>query len=343
MEQTLGKRIAAHRKRIGLTQEALAEQLNVTAQAVSKWENDQSCPDIATLPKLCEIFGISTDELLDHRYAPVHQGEVVDGKDDEENDDEETPGIHIENNGWEFHWDGGRINALTFALFVLLVGVLFLLTKIFAVDLSFWSITWPSAILVFGLRGIFHRFSLFSAACTLFGGYTLANSFGLIHWEIPGGLIFPVLLVLFGINLLIDALRKPKKPSFHIKKRGKNGKKTASHFEEKGECFDCSLSFGEATHMITLPRLSRGKAELSFGEMTVDLTQCEEIAPDCTIQLECCFGELQLLVPKAYRIEPYPKASFGNVEIVGQPAEDPVSTVCIDSSVSFGEITIRYV
>ena len=64
MEETLGKRIAANRKRLGITQDRLAEQLGVTPQAVSKWENDQSCPDIATLPKLAEIFGISVDALL---------------------------------------------------------------------------------------------------------------------------------------------------------------------------------------------------------------------------------------------------------------------------------------
>ena len=64
MEQTLGKRIMHHRKRMGLTQDQLAEKLGVTAQAVSKWENDQSCPDITMLPKLADIFGISVDALL---------------------------------------------------------------------------------------------------------------------------------------------------------------------------------------------------------------------------------------------------------------------------------------
>ena len=64
MEETLGKRIIANRKRLGMTQDKLAEQLGVTAQAVSKWENDQSCPDITMLPKLAELFGISIDALL---------------------------------------------------------------------------------------------------------------------------------------------------------------------------------------------------------------------------------------------------------------------------------------
>lgn len=65
MEQgTLGKRIAYHRKRLGMTQEQLAQRVGVSAQAVSKWENNLSCPDITILPELASIFGISVDELL---------------------------------------------------------------------------------------------------------------------------------------------------------------------------------------------------------------------------------------------------------------------------------------
>ena len=64
MKKTLGKRISEQRKIKGLTQEDLAEKLNISAQAVSKWENDQSCPDISILPELSKILGISIDELL---------------------------------------------------------------------------------------------------------------------------------------------------------------------------------------------------------------------------------------------------------------------------------------
>ena len=64
MEMTLGKRIAMLRKQRELKQDDLAQMLNVSAQAVSKWENDQTCPDIGLLPLLAKILNVSVDELL---------------------------------------------------------------------------------------------------------------------------------------------------------------------------------------------------------------------------------------------------------------------------------------
>lgn len=72
MNETIGNRISKYRKMKGLTQEALAEQLGVSSQAVSKWENDLSCPDISLLPGLCAILGITTDELLTGKSDEVH-------------------------------------------------------------------------------------------------------------------------------------------------------------------------------------------------------------------------------------------------------------------------------
>lgn len=71
MNETIGTRIALARKAKGLTQEGLAERLGVSSQAVSKWENDLSCPDISLLPKLCQVLGITCDMLLTYSDSEV--------------------------------------------------------------------------------------------------------------------------------------------------------------------------------------------------------------------------------------------------------------------------------
>ena len=63
-KKTLGMMIASLRKEKGMTQFELAEKMGVTDKAVSKWERDLSCPDVNTIPKLAELFGISVDELM---------------------------------------------------------------------------------------------------------------------------------------------------------------------------------------------------------------------------------------------------------------------------------------
>ena len=74
MKKTLGAMIAELRKQHGMTQLELAEKMNVTDKAVSKWERDLSCPDINSLPNLAEILGVSVEELMQTKKeasAPV--------------------------------------------------------------------------------------------------------------------------------------------------------------------------------------------------------------------------------------------------------------------------------
>ena len=61
---TLGKTIKELRQRSGRTQEALASELGVTAQAVSRWEKEICCPDIELIPSIANFFGVSIDELF---------------------------------------------------------------------------------------------------------------------------------------------------------------------------------------------------------------------------------------------------------------------------------------
>jgi len=68
---TLGEKLNQHRKAKNYTQDYVAEVLGVTPQAVSKWENDQSCPDIMLLPQIADLYETTTDELLSRESAPI--------------------------------------------------------------------------------------------------------------------------------------------------------------------------------------------------------------------------------------------------------------------------------
>lgn len=70
---TLGEKIQTLRKQAGLSQEALAEQVCVTRQTISKWELDQSTPDLDLLARLSSIFQVSTDYLI--KPELVHPGQ----------------------------------------------------------------------------------------------------------------------------------------------------------------------------------------------------------------------------------------------------------------------------
>ena len=79
--ETFGSRLAGFRKAKGFTQEELAECLNISPQAVSKWENDLTSPDLETLSRLAEIFEISTDDLLGRVKKEAHLVEAGKRKD----------------------------------------------------------------------------------------------------------------------------------------------------------------------------------------------------------------------------------------------------------------------
>lgn len=69
MKSTIGQNIAYYRKKAGMTQEELSERVGVTAQAISKWENDLSYPDLEIVRRLANIFGITVDRLLNGEDA----------------------------------------------------------------------------------------------------------------------------------------------------------------------------------------------------------------------------------------------------------------------------------
>ena len=77
--ETLGRRIARLRLARTATQERLAKELNVSPQAVSKWENDINYPDISLLPDLARFLGVSVDELLSGARASTQESATAQG------------------------------------------------------------------------------------------------------------------------------------------------------------------------------------------------------------------------------------------------------------------------
>lgn len=80
MDLAMAQQLVDRRKAAWLSQEALAAQLGVSRQAVSKWERSESSPDTDNLIALAALYGVSLDELL--------YGEAVDSTDDSQTDDE---------------------------------------------------------------------------------------------------------------------------------------------------------------------------------------------------------------------------------------------------------------
>ena len=119
--ETLGRRIARLRLAKTATQERLAKELNVSPQAVSKWENDINYPDISLLPDLARFLGVSVDELLSGASASTQEtaaqenaaaqesaAEVVSVAADEpaeiveESTEQENQGIATQSSGFSF-------------------------------------------------------------------------------------------------------------------------------------------------------------------------------------------------------------------------------------------------
>ena len=77
MQENIGANIARLRREHNMKQDELAEMLDVTPQAVSKWENGASMPDIALLPKIAKIFGVTIDDLFGADNTPKPDVQVV--------------------------------------------------------------------------------------------------------------------------------------------------------------------------------------------------------------------------------------------------------------------------
>lgn len=339
---TMGKRIAMLRKQNGLTQDQLAERVGVSAQAVSKWENDISCPDISILPKLAETLGVTTDELLG--VKPIEPHVVV--VESEKKRDSYANRKH----NMVFHWNAGKRSVIFWGSLLILIGLALLLNRFDLLPLAgqptFWGIVWPVALLGLGVASMFDHISVFSISVSALGLYYLLFNLGIVAYELSWSMLWPALLVLFGLSILVDQFFPDRK-----KKKGHSISWTDEHGNEHEPVIDYSddagyvrfdCSFADANQIVALEEFVGGDIDISFGKSTIDLTGCKRFATGAKLKLDVSFGSGIILLPRTVRLQQNVDRAFGSSTVTGEPNADAPYTLFVKGDASFGSITFRY-
>ena len=345
----IGRRIQALRKERGMTQEMLAEKIGVSAQAVSKWENGYSCPDISVLPTLAAVLGITVDELLSGVSAgATDDGEQAGGSavEGEFVADPENMGGKAKKKtkkGHSFTVEVGSgvskfLERLWLGVFIVAAGVLLILSK--ATDIlpcGFWSALWPTAIICLGLSGLTNRHvSIFSAGAVLIGTFFLLSNFAVIPenfsatWMVVGGI-----LIVCGVLSLI-----PKK--FRKRKYSYDGEHSVNDYSCVDGHIEYESSFGDNSVKFEGDTLRGGDIEVSFGAAKVDFTGVKEVSNGAVLEADVSFGSLELVLPRTIRVTDMRDTSFGAVNIKGSCNPDPQYALMVKSDVSFGSVEIIY-
>ena len=331
-KETMGKRISELRKNKGMTQEQLAQQVGVTAQAVSKWENDLSCPDISILPQLAEALGVTTDELLGRTPLRISEGsDKCNGK------GHAHVSVRLRLN---------QAEKIIFALLLMGIGLIFLLNAFHVIELgegvTFGSVLWPFLVACMGVMACRSELNPISIGLFLFGVYMLLFNLGIIpaQYKLTWAMAWPVALILIGVTILLH---------FFLPKRKKEG--GIFEVEKSDPVFDCTdesgfiridSAFTSQTKCVeTGAPFTGAKIDSSFGSLVLDLSQAE-IQNGALIDADVSFGSLTVRLPAFVGANAACKTAFGGYDCPpGNP--DAEIKVSLNGDVSFGKIEVEYV
>ena len=338
MEQqmTLGKRIAMLRKNQGWTQEQLGEKVGVSAQAVSKWENDIACPDITTLPLLADLFGVTTDELLG--IKPIEPHVVVLDKEPEA---EKESKKHF---NMTFTREDGHWSTIALCITAILVCVMLILrstTPLFNREgVTTWNYIWP--LLIFGLGLVSLRENvIFGVVAMAFGAYELVW-FG---WGVPFEIQWYIVLLFFAVAVLLKTilkklgLWKDKNKSF-VEVNG-NAPNRVCEYSDEDYRLNAEMDFG--SHKIVYPHdtLNGANIETNFGNHEIDLRGVR-MFNNCVIKADVSFGNVIILLPRHVNIIKSTDTAFSAVRVSGCPDADADQTAYLKGDVNFGNLELRY-
>ena len=331
-KETMGKRISDLRKGKGMTQEQLAQLLGVTPQAVSKWENDLSCPDISILPQLAEALGVTTDELLGRTPLRISErSDKCNGK------GHAHVSVRLRLN---------QAEKIIFALLLMGIGLIFLLNAFHVIELgegvTFGSVLWPFLVACMGVMACRSELNPISIGLFLFGVYMLLFNLGIIpaQYKLTWAMAWPVALILIGVTILLH---------FLLPKRKKEG--GIFEVEKSDPVFDCTdesgfiridSAFTSQTKCVeTGAPFTGAKIDSSFGSLVLDLSQAE-IQNGALIDADVSFGSLTVRLPAFVGANAACKTAFGGYDCPpGNP--DAEIKVSLNGDVSFGKIEVEYV
>ncbi|MDO4564349.1 MAG: helix-turn-helix domain-containing protein [Clostridia bacterium] len=327
--QSMGKRIAMLRKEKGWTQEQLAEKLGVSAQAVSKWENDVSCPDITLLPLLASTLGVTTDELLG--IEPIEPHVVV-----------------VENDGkrkksdWNWEFNSGKRSSIITGCMLLLLGLIYLLANIEGIPITtegnFWWIVLTLTLLGLGTGSFHKRFSFAGAGLILFSGYLFYVKLINPSAGLSFNIIWPVAIVLIGIGMIAQVFTRRHR--VHRAHSGSN--KVVSDYSDENGYVRATCSFCDEKAEFTKHEFRGADIDVSFGSYVLDLSEAETFSENCVIEADVSFGSCRIIVPEIVNVVKSVDNSFASCSIHGKPAPNAPYTAYVKGDISFGSIEIRY-
>ena len=349
-KETLGKRIAMLRKEKGLTQEQLAEKVGVSAQAVSKWENDVSCPDITLLPLLADILGVTVDELLG--VKPIEPHVIILDKDEMPKD--EKKGNKSFSWEWNKHKKSARWGTIVFCIGAILVCLFFLLhsfgvfpyspfEKYADVTLKGWNYIWPLLVFTLGLSAIYEHIA-FGTVMMAFGGYEFVRRV-LIGYQVVNLPSIPwyVILLAMAIVVLLTILIGKKRIICRVNKNENHADRTPQlEVTQDDDYLDAEMSFGSGVITYDGDTLKGGEIDMNFGEYKVDLRNVQTFRENCLLNVDQNFGSLTIYLPKNVRMVKSSDTSFASFATFGEPSPDATQSIIIRADVNFGTLQVKY-
>ena len=341
-KETLGKRIAMLRKEKGLTQEQLAEKVGVSAQAVSKWENDVSCPDITLLPLLGDILGVTVDELLG--VKPIEPHVIILDKDEAPKDEKKKNRSFTWE--WNKHRDSAKWGTIAFCIGAILVCLLFVLRSFPKLglflnydDVTAWDYVWPIIIFTIGLISV-RDHVIFGSLFMLWGVYEFLCSVipAMGMYQIKWYVVLLVIAIIMLVKTIIG-----KKHIFKVTKSNDGEDHTPTlDVSQEDNYLDADMSFGSGVITYDGDTLRGGSIDMNFGDYKVDFRNVRTFENDCLLKIDQNFGNLTIFLPSHVRLVKSSDTSFASFSTYGEPAPDAYQSIIIRADVNFGTLQVKY-